>query len=222
MLNVLIGCEFTGTVREAFRKWHFVGRGGASGQCNAWSCDLLPAADGSPYHYKENVFKALNRQRWDVIILHPPCTALAVSGNRWYGEGQPKHSERLRAVEWTAELWERACDVCEHVALENPVGVLPRMAGMKPSQYVNPWQFGHPEQKKTGLWLHGLPRLEETRNVRAEMDRMPKRYRQRLHYLPPSADRWAIRSKTFDGIAGAMAAQWGLFVARKYKGRVAK
>ncbi len=219
-LNVLIGCEFSGVVREAFRRWWFKGADGEVGRCNAWSCDVLPAKDGSPFHYQEDIFKALNRQAWDIVVLHPPCTALCVSGNSTYGAGKPKHAERLRAVEWTSELWERACEACPHVALENPVGVLPRMAGMKPAQYIQPWQFGHAEQKKTGLWLHGLPCLEESDNVRAEMEQLPKRERERLHYLPPSADRWAIRSTTYDGIASAMAAQWGLFVSRKLSGVV--
>jgi len=89
--------------------------------------------------------------------------------------------------------------------MENPVGVLP----FKPAQYVQPWMFGHAESKKTGLWLHGLPKLNQTNNVKQEFDRLPKREQQRLHYLPPSADRWKIRSKTFQGLADAMSEQWG-------------
>lgn len=196
---VLIGCEYSGVVREAFRQMGH----------DAWSCDLLPADDESEYHLQCDVFEAIDSREWDLIILHPPCTALAVSGNAWYGSGMPKHGERLEAVKWTLRLWEHAKSACGKVALENPVGVLPRMAGMKNTQYIQPWQFGHPESKKTGLWLHGLPKLAETNNVFSVFESLPKNERQRLHYLPPSKDRWKIRSTTFQGIAEAMALQWG-------------
>jgi hypothetical protein len=117
----------------------------------------------------------------------------------------PKNNERLKAVKWTKELWETAKANARFVCMENPVGVLP----FKPTQYVQPWMFGHPESKKTGLWLHNLPLLTETDNVKEVMDKLPKKQQQRLHYLPPSADRWKIRSTTFEGIAEAMANQWG-------------
>jgi hypothetical protein len=182
-------------VREAFRK---LGH-------EAWSNDLLPADDGSEYHLQMDCEEAITWDNWDLIIMHPPCTALAVSGNSTYAKGMPKHNERLRAIEWTTNLYNLAKKSCGKVCMENPVGVLP----FKPTQYVQPWMFGHPESKKTGLWLHGLPKLGETNNVREEFDRLPKRDQQRLHYLPPSADRWKIRSKTFQGLADAMAAQWG-------------
>ena len=186
-MRVLIACESSGTVREAFR---------ALGH-DAWSCDLLPADDGSPWHVQGDMLGLLVAGRWDLIIMHPPCTALCVSGNRWYGNGKPKHAERLRAVEWTVALWRRAVEVCDRVCMENPVGVLP----MKASQWVQPWQFGHGETKRTGFWLHGLPLLVPTDVVDGR--------EQRIWKLGPSADRWKVRSKTFDGIAQAMAAQWG-------------
>lgn len=199
-MKVLVGCEFSGTVREAFRK---LGH-------DAYSCDLLPSDDDSEHHYQCDVNELLTKDHaWDLIILHPPCTALAVSGNRWYGENMEKHQQRVEAVRWTFDLWNRAMSVCDRVALENPVGVLPRLANMYPSQYVQPYQFGHAESKKTGLWLHNLPPLEETDNVKAEYDSLPVNEAQRLFYLPRSNQRWKIRSKTFSGIAEAMAQQWG-------------
>jgi len=195
-MKVLVGCEYSGVVREAFRK---LGH-------EAWSCDLLPADDDSEWHIQGDVQEAITSRQWDLIILHPPCTALAVSGNSTYGEGKAKHSKRLEAMTWTHELWELAKAHSKRVALENPVGVLSGVLG-KPS-YVNPWEHGHPEQKKTGLWLHNLKPLTPTNNVYDAMMKLPVQERQRLHYLPPSPDRWKIRSTTYKGIANAMAEQW--------------
>ncbi len=196
-MRVLIGCEYSGTVRDAFR---------ALGH-DAMSCDLLPTDVDGP-HFQGNITQAIHSVQWDLIIMHPPCTALAVSGNRWYGEGQPKYQERIESIDWTKSLWELAISVCDKVCLENPVGVLPRMAGLPKPYYIQPWQFGHPEKKKTGLFLHALPPLQETKNVFNEMNALPVKQQQRLHYLPPSKDRWKIRSTTFPGIAKAMAEQW--------------
>ncbi len=194
-MKVLIVAEFSGTVREAFRN-----------RCHdAFSNDLLPSDDGSPYHLQEDCIDAIRSDTWDIIGMHLPCTALAVSGNSTYGRGMPKHHARLESIDWTMAVWDLATTVCDRVYLENPVGVLP----MKASQYVQPWMYGHPESKKTGLWLHGLSPLEETDNVKEQFDNLPKNQQQRLHYLPPSEDRWKIRSKTFTGIANAMANQWG-------------
>lgn len=194
-MRVLILCESSGTVREAFRS---LGH-------DAWSSDILPADDGSPKHIQGDCVDVLEaNELWDLIIMHPPCTALAVSGNATYAKGMPKHDKRLESIEWTAKLWKLATNICDHVCMENPVGVLP----FKPTQYVQPWMFGHPESKKTGLWLHNLPKLEDTDNVKEVYDSLPRREQMRLHYLPPSADRWKIRSKTFDGLAQAMAVQY--------------
>ena len=129
---------------------------------------------------------------------------MAVSGNSTYGKGKPKHHKRLESIEWTIKLWEYAKNNADYVAMENPVGVLP----VKPTHYIQPYQFGHTEQKKTGLWLHNLPKLHETVNVYNDMMRLPKRERERLHYLSPSKDRGKLRSVTFKGIAEAMAMQW--------------
>ena len=186
-MRVLVACEYSGKVRQAFRN-----RGH-----DAWSCDLLPADDGSEYHYQGDCIPII-AQGWDIIIMHPPCTALAVSGNRWYGRGMPKHNERIAAIEWTTALWEHAKRHARvGVCMENPVGVLP----MPPTQYIQPWQFGHGETKKTGLWLHSLPPLVPTNVVEGR--------EQRIWKLPPSEDRWKIRSETYQGIADAMADQWG-------------
>ena len=191
-MNVLLGCEFSGKVREAFRK---LGH-------DVTSCDLLPSDDNSPNHIQGDVIDVIKSRRWDLIIIHPPCTALAVSGNRWYGRGMPKHQERIDSIEWTMALWEEAKKYAPMVAMENPVGVLP----MKASQYIQPWQFGHGETKKTGLWLHNLPDLVPTDVVEGR--------EQRIWKLPPSADRWKIRSETYQGIADALAAQYSVLPKR--------
>jgi len=191
-VKVLVGCEFSGKVREAFRK---LGH-------DVTSCDLLPSDDNSPNHIQGDVIDVIKSRRWDLIIIHPPCTALAVSGNRWYGRGMPKHQERIDSIEWTMALWEEAKKYAPMVAMENPVGVLP----MKASQYIQPWQFGHGETKKTGLWLHNLPDLVPADVVEGR--------EQRIWKLPPSADRWKIRSETYQGIADAIADQWSVMTKR--------
>jgi hypothetical protein len=192
-MRVLIACEYSGRVREAFRE---LGH-------DAWSCDLLPSDNLTDYHYTGDCWPVI-AEGWDLIIMHPPCTALAVSGNRWYGSGMPKNSERIAAIEWTLALFEHAKNHAPKVAFENPVGVLP----IKPTQYVQPYQFGHAESKKTGLWLHNLPPLVPTDDVEQLWRTLPKKEAQRIHMLPPSSDRWKIRSETYKGIAEAMAAQW--------------
>ena len=201
-MRVLVGCEESQAITKAFRE---LGH-------EAYSCDIKECSGGHPeWHIQDDVINTivapLNNDPWDVIILHPPCTALAVSGNAWYGTGMEKNNERDEAIEWTTNLWNIAKQYAlVGVALENPVGVLTHHLG-KP-QYIQPWQFGHKEQKKTGLWLHNLPELVETDNVYAEMMELPKKERERLHYMSPSADRGKLRSKTFPGIARAIADQW--------------
>tara|TARA_Y100000361_G_scaffold154198_1_gene178720 strand:- start:672 stop:1271 length:600 start_codon:yes stop_codon:yes gene_type:complete len=196
--KVLIAFECSGIVRRAFRA---VG-------CSAYSNDLQPADDGSEFHILGDAIGAIKSQEWDLIIAHPPCTALAVSGNSTYAEGMPKYSERLSAIDYTMDLFQLCCSVAPKVCMENPVGVLP----VKPSQYVQPWQFGHAESKKTGFWLFGLPLLMETKNVKSEYDQLPKNKAQRLHYLSPSKDRAKLRSETYTGIAQAMAEQWSSLI----------
>ena len=200
-MKVLIACEYSGRVRDAFL---------ALGH-DAISCDLLPTDVTGPHH-QGDVIDLLNSKPdgyYDLIIAHPECTKLCVSGNAHYGEGQPKYNERLKSVEWTVNFWKLAKRKSYSVAFENPVGVLHRLGGLPKANYVQPYEFGHLEQKKTGLHLHNLDPLTPTNNVREEMMKLPKNVRERLHYLPPSADRWKIRSTTYEGIAKAMAAQWG-------------
>jgi len=194
-MKVLIACEYSGAVREAFRK-----RGH-----DAYSCDLLPADDGSQYHFEGDCWPII-AQGWDLIIMHPPCTALAVSGNAHYGTGKPKNHLRAEAIEWTLSLYDHAKQYAPRVAFENPVGVLP----VKPTQYVQPYQFGHPESKKTGLWLHNLPPLTDTNTLpKPERGYWDNQTPSGQNKLAPSADRWKIRSTTYQGIADAMAEQWG-------------
>ena len=198
-MRVLVACEYSGVVRDAFT---------ARGH-NAISCDLLQS-DKPGKHYTGEIIDFLNwSSPWDLIIAHPPCTALTVAGNSTYGHGQPKYNERIESVNWTVGLWEAMKAASNRVCMENPVGVLRRLGGLHAPQFIQPYQFGHMEQKKTGLFLHNLPKLKPTNDVYNEMMKLPKNVRERLHYLPPSPDRWKIRSTTFSGIAEAMANQWG-------------
>lgn len=139
---------------------------------------------------------------WDMMIAHPPCTHLAVSGAGWF---KYKQKEQAEALEFVKRLMKANIP---KIAIENPVSVISTKI-RKPDQIIQPWQFGHPESKKTCLWLKNLPKLQETDNVKSLFDSLPKNKQQRLHYLPPSKDRWKIRSQTFQGIASAMAEQWG-------------
>ena len=164
-MNVLVGFEESGTVREAFRLFGH----------NAWSCDLLESSIPSEFHIVGDIYEALHFMNWDIIILHPMCTALTVAGNSTYGlnrDGTPKekHHLRVEAIKYTEKLWNDAVSVCGMVCLENPVGVLTTKSNLPKPQYVHPWQFGHKEQKKTALFLHGLPNLEGTFDVRVWMN----------------------------------------------------
>lgn len=188
-MKVLIGCEESGVVREAFAKLGHT----------AWSCDLEPTRKVGN-HYQCDIMDALHMQKWDLIILHPDCTKMAVSGNRWYGKGMPRNQERLDSVEWTLKLWNEAKSVCDKVALENPVSVIFTHI-TDHVQYIQPHQFGHGETKKTGIALHGLPLLIPTNNVEGR--------EQRVWKMPPSKTRKRDRSETYQGIADAFANQWG-------------
>jgi hypothetical protein len=200
-MRVLVAFESSGTVRQAFRDQGH----------NAWSCDLLPADDGSPYHLQMDAAEAITMpnvdgREWELIIMHPPCTAICVSGNAHYGTGKPKHEERIQAIEYTVALFEKAKYCAAKVCMENPVGVLP----IKPKQYIQPHQYGHPESKKTGLWLHNLSPLQPTNVLDLpECGYWDNQTPSRQNKLGPSEDRWKIRSKTYQGIADAMADQWG-------------
>jgi hypothetical protein len=149
-----------------------------------------------------NYEEGIHGSKYDLIIMHPPCTALSCSGNRWYGAGMPNHQKRLDSITQTLKWYDRAKALADHVALENPVGVLTGILG-KP-QYIQPWQFGHGETKRTGLWLHNLPELKPTDIVDGRENRIWR--------MPPSADRAKMRSETFQGIADAMAHQWSAYI----------
>jgi len=184
-MRVLIACEFSGVVRDAFT---------ALGH-EAWSCDLLPSeTDG--HHYQGDVLDFLrwNPLHFDLMIAHPPCTHLAVSGARWFKQ---KQKEQAEALDFVRALM--AADV-PRICIENPVSVISGFI-RKPDQIIQPWQYGHGETKKTCLWLKNLPRLTPTDIVEG---REP-----RVHMMPPSPDRWKNRSRSYEGIAKAMANQWG-------------
>lgn len=195
-MRVLVACESSGTMRRAFQaRGHY-----------ACSVDLLPADDGDTnYHFQADAFSVIeNGARgwrgdlvpWDLIIAHPPCTALAVSGNRWHAGTQG----RIDAAIFVLRMADLMTQCAKAWAIENPVGALSTL-WRKPDQYVQPWQFGHGEAKRTGLWLHNLPKLVPTDIVEGR--------EQRVWKMGPSADRWKERSKTYQGIAEACADQWG-------------
>tara|TARA_Y100001963_G_C6717992_1_gene417701 strand:+ start:29 stop:670 length:642 start_codon:yes stop_codon:yes gene_type:complete len=201
-MNVLIAYECYGKVREAFRS-----RGH-----NAYSVDLKESKDNSPYHFVDRANTIMmhsdlivKEDSWDLIIMHPPCIALAVSGNASYAKGKPKYKEREESIIETLTSFSVAKSSAWSVCMENPVGVLP----IKPNQYIQPWQFGHPESKKTGLWLYNLKPLKETNNVKDVYDSLPKKEQQKIYYMPHTKDRSEKRSITYQGIADAMAEQWG-------------
>ena len=204
-LKVLVACEYSGVFRDAFT---------ALGH-SAMSCDLLPTDVAGAHHEGDVIafLESLPDNSFDLIIAHPACTALCVAGNSTYGECKPRYVERLAAAKWTESFWELAKRKAPAVAFENPVGVLARLTSLPKASYVQPYQFGHLEQKKTGLHLHGLPPLMTTDDVYDEMMKLPKCKRERLHYLPPSPDRWKLRSTSFKGIAQAAAAQWSTFLS---------
>jgi hypothetical protein len=181
-MRILVACKYSGTVRDAFR---------ARGH-DAMSCDLLPTERPGP-HYQGDVFDIIN-DGWDLMIAHPPCTHLAVSGARWWKDKLPEQAEALWFV---AQLMGAPIP---RIAIENPVSKI-STAIRKPDQIVQPWQFGHGETKATCLWLKGLPLLVPTQVVDGR--------EARIHKMSPGPDRWKERSRTYQGIADAMASQWG-------------
>lgn len=192
-MKILVACEFSGRVRQACRD-----RGH-----DAWSCDLLPADDNSPYHIQADARLCLDghipgvkahNESWDLLIAFPPCTHLAVSGARWFNA---KRAEQKEAIEFFKAL---ACADIPRIAIENPIGIMSTHY-RKPDQIIQPWQFGHGETKATCLWLKSLPTLKHTNIVAGREGRVWKE--------PPGPDRWKKRSITYQGIADAMAKQWG-------------
>jgi hypothetical protein len=199
-MRVLVACEFSGVVRNAFgRRGH-----------DAWSCDLLPAADGHHRHLQMDIENVLRTSRdWDLLIAHPPCTYLCSSGLHW-NKRRPGRAEQtelaLRFVQWFMAL------PIGRIAIENPVGCISTRI-RKPEQIMQPWQFGHDASKATCLWLKNLPALQPTTVVEPRMVNGRRRWGNQTdsgqNRLAPSPTRWAERSKTFQGIADAMAEQWG-------------
>ena len=181
-MRCLIACEFSGTVRDAFYDaGHY-----------AMSCDFLPT-ERPGTHYRGDVRDVLG-EGWDLMICHPPCTHLAVSGARWFKE---KAKEQEEALQFVRDLLSAPIS---RIALENPISIISSRI-RKPDQIIQPWQFGHGETKATCLWLKNLPKLVPTNIVEGR--------EARVHRMPPGPDRWKERSRTFAGIAEAMAQQWG-------------
>lgn len=166
------------------------------------SCDLLPTDAPGP-HYQGDIFDVVDYP-WDLLVAHPPCTDLAVSGAAWFSEKRLTGSQQASA----SFFMKLAKLDIPKIAIENPVCVMSSL-WRKPDQIIQPWMFGHMEQKATCLWLKGLPALAATNDVKDEMMLLPKNVRERIHHLPPSPDRWKLRSATYSGIAQAMADQWG-------------
>jgi hypothetical protein len=203
-VRILIACEESATVREAFRE---LGH-------DAWSCDILSSRIPGN-HYQCNVMEVLD-MGWDLMVAHPPCTFLANSGAKHLYIGKKKENGRdekrwKNMVEAALFFKELLSSKIPLVAVENPVmlGYAVNIIGMKSSQTIQPYMFGHMEQKATCLWLKGLPFLRGTQDVYEEMMKLPKRERERIHHMPPGKDRQRERSVTYPGIAKAMAEQWG-------------
>lgn len=182
-MKILVACEFSATVRDAF-----ISRGH-----DAWSCDLLDS-EGDPSRHIQGDVLAILHDGWDMMIAHPPCTHLAVSGARWF---KGKLKEQAEALDFVRLLLSAPIP---RIALENPVSIISSRI-RKPDQVIQPWQHGHGETKATCLWLKGLPLLQPSNVVDGRKNRIWK--------LPQSADRWKERSRTFPGVAAAMATQWG-------------
>jgi hypothetical protein len=182
-MRVLIGCEFSGVVRDAF----------AARGHDAWSCDLLPCEAAPEKHIQGDLLGVIG-DNWDLAIFHPPCTDLAVSGARWFKD---KPREQEVALEFVRAL---LAAPIPRIALENPISIISSRI-RKPDQIIQPWMFGHGEVKATCLWLHGLPPLVPTDIVAGR--------EARVHKMPPGPNRWKERSRTLPGVAAAMAEQWG-------------
>jgi site-specific DNA-cytosine methylase len=199
--RVLVACEYSGSVRDAF---------GALGW-DAWSCDLLPS-EKPGRHHQCDVCEILGED-WDIMVAHPPCTHLAVSGARWFKD---KVREQAEALDFVRLLLDAPI---RHIALENPVSIISTRI-RKPDQVIQPWMFGHGETKATCLWLKNLPPLMPT-HVDGDLFALPTppEREQRIWKLPPGAERWKERSRTYSGIAAAMASQWTLATRAAYGSR---
>lgn len=208
-MQILIACEESQAVCKEMRR--------LGHEC--YSCDIQECSGGHPeWHIMADVIPLLNGRcsfatmdgaghtiqgRWDMIIAHPPCTDIAASGAAWFKKKR-EDGRQQRSIEFFMKFANADCD---RIAIENPVGIMSTV-WRKPDQIIQPWMFGHPEKKATCLWLHGVNKLFAINDVSDYMKTLPKNKQERLHYLPPSEDRAKIRSKTFPGIARAMAEQW--------------
>lgn len=209
-MNILIGCECSGALRTRLQA---VGH-------NAHSCDFKPAEDENPVnHHQASIFAMLDAphaygvDKWDLLICHPPCTALTVAGNHVYAAGKPKHHERLAAIHWTEKLWNTAIQSVPRVCFENPQGVLSTQSTLgKAAQYIQPYEFGDDASKKTGLWLHNLPTLKPTNRIQGRMVNGKERWSNQTdsgqNKLGPSPTRATERARTYPGIADAIVRQW--------------
>lgn len=186
-MRVLVACEMSGIVREAFR---------ARGH-DAWSCDLLQTEQPSPFNIQGDALDVIGRGRWDLMIAHPPCQYLAVSGARWNVNNPSRQVSQALALGFVQALMN--ADVTR-IAIENPISIISTRI-RKPDQIIQPWMFGHPETKATCLWLKGLPKLMPTDVVDGRANR--------IHRMAPGPNRSRDRSRTYAGIAAAMAEQWG-------------
>lgn len=218
MIKVLVACEESQTVCKAFRDRGYV----------SYSCDVQePSGDHPEWHILGDALKIINGgsiitmdgnihviDNWDLLIAHPPCTHLAVSGMRWFKEGVKPLSLKYGAAEFFLKFTEAPI---KYIAVENPVSIMSTLY-RKPDQIINPWQYGHPEQKKTCLWLKNLPPLNETDNVYDYMMTLPEKERTRILWLGSGHSK--ERSKTYLGIANAMAEQWGKFVENDINGGI--
>lgn len=193
-MKVLVACEYSGIVRDAFTKKGF----------DATSCDILPT-ESEGKHYEGDIRDILY-DGWDLMVAHPPCTHLAVSGARWFTEGKKPMYLRDEAIEFVKLLMDAPI---KHIAIENPVSVISSYI-RKSDQMINPYQFGHYEYKRTCLWLKNLPKLKETKNVKEETDKLPAKEKHRIWWI--GSGKGKERSKFYTGIADAMADQWGNFI----------
>ena len=194
-MRVLCACEESQAVTTLLR------RGGH----DAYSCDLLPTSGRHPeWHIQADALEVV-KMDWDMVIAFPPCTHLASSGARWF-EDKKRDGRQQRGIGLFLAF--TALDHVPRVAIENPVGIMSSVY-REPDQIIQPWMFGHPETKATCLWLKGLPPLVETDNVKGQMQGLPDSESHRIHHMPPSPERSMLRSKTYPGIAKAMADQWG-------------
>jgi len=201
-MNVLVACEYSNTVSGAFR---------LAGH-DAWSNDIIKSEGPRKFHIQGDCKEAISSRYWDLIIIHIPCTAMGVCGNGTYGKGKPRHNERIEALEWSLSVWDLAKKYSRSAAMENPASVLfPALRDKRGAdvQYIQPWMFGHMEQKKTGLALHNLPKLVKTNDVYEEMMNLPKKERERIFYMSPGPNRSKERARFYSGIADAMVDQWG-------------